>query len=518
MMAHAEANDKAASLTEADDKAASLTTALDDLRSFVLSSANDGPTFHVFEHGLWQRILRLGHDAVEYFFTAQGTGDLGESFTLPDGRQLNRLEGTHERPLTSVFGAFTLHRTCYGSRAGQKLDFVPLDNRLKLPEGKFSYLLQDWDLLLCTEHPFAKTADVLRRILGLTQHVDSLERMSKQAAEQVEPFRESLPTPPPAEEGELVVQSADGKGVPMRRPADAPPVADHDRKRGPKKDRKRKAIVGAVYTVDRYARGPEDVLEALFRRPVEEKIAIDQRPRPCHKRVCARLNDYVDGEGTRHDGLADVFWWMTAQVRDRNPEGAKEVVNLFDGEEGLWEAQAAFQPLGSVTTGILDLLHVTPRLWQAARLFHAPDSDEALAMVRDRTLRVLRGEVCSVVRGLRQMGSKRGLRGAKAKELATLCNYLEKNAERMRYDEYLRKGYPIASGVIEGACRHYVKDRMERTGMSWVKPGAQAMLELRSTALNGDWDHFCTFRIEQESQRLYPHCDLLEAVSWPMAV
>ncbi len=86
------------------------------------------------------------------------------------------------------------------------------------------------------------------------------------------------------------------------------------------------------------------------------------------------------------------------------------------------------------------------------------------------------------------------------------------------YDEYLRKGYPIASGVIEGACRHYVKDRMERTGMSWVKPEAQAMLELRSTALNGDWDQFFTFRIEQETQRLHPHRGLLEAVSWPMAV
>ncbi len=504
--------------TKASDKAIPLTAALDDLRSFVLSSATDGATFHAFEDGLWRRILRLGHDAVQHFLDLQGTGDLGEAFTLPDGKEVFRLGQTHDRPLTSVFGPFTLHRTCYGSREGQKFDFVPLDTRLGLPPGKFSYLLQDWDLLLSTEHPFAKTSAALERILGLTQHVDSLERMSKQAAEQVEPFRQSLPAPPPAEEGELVVQSADGKGVPMRRPADAPRVADHDRKRGPKKDRKRKAIVGAVYTVGRYARKPEDVLEALFREAEEEKISIAPRPRPCHKRVCARLNDYVDAEGKRHDGMVDVFWWMTEQVRDRNPGGAKEVVSIFDGEEGLWEAQVAFQPLGTVTTGILDLLHVTPRLWQAARLFHAADSAEALAMVRDRTLRVLRGEVVSVVRGLRQMGSKRGLRGAKAKELATLCNYLEKNAGRMRYDEYLRKGYPIASGVIEGACRHYVKDRMERTGMSWVKPGAQAMLELRSTALNGDWDHFFTFRIEQETQRLHPHRGLLEAVSWPMAV
>jgi hypothetical protein len=507
MMAH---NDTA-------DKTAALTAALDDLRAFVLSAAQSAATFHTFELGLWQRLLRLGHDAVGLFLTAQGTGDLGESFTLPDGQHLRRLSETHDRPLTSVFGAFTLHRTCYGTREGQKIALVPLDNRLALPDGKLSYLLQDWDLLLSTEHPFAKVADVLQRILGLTQHVDSLEGVSRRAARHVESFRQSLPPPPAAEEGELLVGSADGKGVPMRRCADAPPVCDHDRKRGPKKDRKRKAIVGTVYSVDPYVRSPEQVLEALFRSPGEEH-SVEERPRPCHKRVCARLNDYTDEEGGQHNGLVEVFWWMAEQRRDRDPGRSREVVSLFDGEESLWEAQAVFEPIGGTTTGILDLLHVTPRLWQAARLFHAPDSDEALAMVRDRALRVLRGEVASVVRGLRQMGSKRALKGAKAKELATICNYLEKNQERMRYDEYLSKGYPIASGVIEGACRHYVKDRMERTGMSWVKVGAQAMLELRSTALNGDWDQFMTFRIDRETERLHPHRHTLEAVSWPMAV
>jgi hypothetical protein len=293
-------------------------------------------------------------------------------------------------------------------------------------------------------------------------------------------------------------------------------VYDHDRKRGPKKDRKRQAIVGAVYTVDRYVRSPEQILEALFRQPGQVRPDGD-RPRPCHKRVCVRLNDYTDEHAVHHDGLVEVFWWLTEQLRDRNPQQSKEVVNLMDGEERLWQAQAAFQS-NRATVDILDLLHVTPRLWQAARLFHAADSDEAVALVRDRTLRVLRGEVSGVVRGLRRMGSQHGLKGAKAKELATLCGYLKKNQERLRYDEYLSKGYPIASGVIEGACRHYVKDRMERTGMSWVKPGAQAMLELRSTALNGDWDPFMGFRREREAEHLYPHRRTLEAVSWPMAV
>jgi hypothetical protein len=87
----------------------------------------------------------------------------------------------------------------------------------------------------------------------------------------------------------------------------------------------------------------------------------------------------------------------------------------------------------------------------------------------------------------------------------------------MRYDAYLRQGYPVASGVIEEACRHYVKDRMERSGMRWTRVGAQAMLDVRSEYLNGDWEQFQRFRIERETERLYPHRQLLEAIAWPMA-
>jgi hypothetical protein len=87
---------------------------------------------------------------------------------------------------------------------------------------------------------------------------------------------------------------------------------------------------------------------------------------------------------------------------------------------------------------------------------------------------------------------------------------LEKNQERMRYDAYLAAGYPIASGVIEGACRHLVKDRMERAGMHWTIPGAQAMLEVRSVYLSGQWQEFQAYRIEAETQRLYPHRQLVE--------
>jgi hypothetical protein len=190
------------------------------------------------------------------------------------------------------------------------------------------------------------------------------------------------------------------------------------------------------------------------------------------------------------------------------------LVSIMDGQESLWDGLSHVD--GEVIE-ILDILHVTPRLWQAAHLFHKEGTTEAREFVRERVLRVLSGEVKGMVKGLRRMGTTHELAGSKKKNLRTICNYLEKNADRMRYDEYLRKGYPIASGVIEGACRHYVKDRMERAGMRWVKEGAQAMLDVRSEFLNGDWQKFQQFRIERETERLYPHRNVLQDVEWQLA-
>ena len=98
-----------------------------------------------------------------------------------------------------------------------------------------------------------------------------------------------------------------------------------------------------------------------------------------------------------------------------------------------------------------------------------------------------------------------------------MCGYLERNLERMHYDRCLAAGYPIASGVIEGACRHVVKDRMERAGMHWTLPGAAAMLEVRSIAVSGDWEDFQIYRIQQEAQRLYPYRALVEGSEYMMA-
>jgi hypothetical protein len=485
----------------------------EQLHALVLKAAQQATPVHEVERNLWHQLLTLGHTLLEQFFALHGSGDQGDSVTLPSGQTCQRLDELHRRRYVSIFGPFQLQHTAYGSREGQKIDFVPLDARLQLPASPFSYLLQDWDQALCVEQTFGVARSTVARMLGLQQSVDSLEGMNVQMAADVQHFRENRPRPEPASEGAVFVVSADGKGVVLRRPADAPAPAAH-RSKGQKASLKRMAIVGTCYSVDRLVRTPEQIVAALFRD--DQGQPRPQRPEPCHKRVWASLPQLDATTGQLQPGQHFVYDWLLNELAERNPGLHQEVVYLHDGQEALWCARQDYLPKKN-GTDIVDLLHVTPRLWQAAHLFYAEQSPQAERMVRTQLLRVLRGEVVQVVKALRRRGRRRGLRGAQRKTLVQLCGYLSNNQERMRYHEYLAKGYPIASGVIEGACRHLVKDRLERAGMHWSVAGAQAMLDVRSTYIHGDWEEYQRYRIARESQRLYPHRHLVEGPLFQLA-
>jgi hypothetical protein len=280
----------------------------------------------------------------------------------------------------------------------------------------------------------------------------------------------------------------------MRRPAAAAgPRRPPRRRKGEKANKKQMACVGAVYTIDRFVRTADDVVEEVRRR---QRAA--GRPAPCHKHVWAEMTRVLDGGPC--NGRVALFARLAQERRQRDPSGQRPTVCLFDGEPALW--QEWLEQLGD-TVGILDLFHVLERLWEAAHCFHAEGSTEAEGFVTARLRLLLEGKVRYVIGGLRQMRTKRGLRGSKAQVLARVTNYLENNQEWMRYDDYLAAGYPIGSGVAEGACRHLVKDRLEQTGMRWTVAGAQAMLHLRATYLNGDWEAFWQYLIQQEQSQLY---------------
>lgn len=488
-----------------------------DLAGFVQRAVLAGTPVHEVEEGVWQRLLAMGRQATGLFLRMQGDGDVGATVEMPDGSKLRRLPEPHARTYHSIFGPFTIERFVYGTREGQRIEFVPLDARLGLPEGEYSYLLQDWAGALSVEHAFGRTAETLRKILGIGLSVDGLEGMSRRMGESVEGFRASLEKPPAEEEGEILVVTADGKGIPMRRPADQRPVGAR-RKKGEKANKKQMATIGCVYTVDRKRRTPEEVVAALFRdgpARIEKKV----EPVAQHKRVWSSLS-YEAGE-IHVDAEAEVFTWMAGETASRRRDG-QPLVCVMDGQRSLWTACAAYLPQEEVVE-ILDFLHATSYLWEAAYLFHPEGSAEVTAFVRQRALRLLRGEVGYVIGGLRQMATKRvgtkaKLSAAKRKTLEKVCNYYHRNRHRMRYDEYLAAGYPIASGVIEGTCRHLVKDRMERAGMRWTIDGAQAMLDLRSTYINDQWSAFQGHRIAAETHRLYPQRQLLQQLSFQLAL
>jgi len=487
---------------------------VDEVMTIVSDAVAEQTPIHEVESKTLKIFLRGGRIALQLLVDCLGDGDVGEEHQLPDGTVVRRSAEAQPRPYVSIFGELDIWQYVYAQREGQVIEFAAIEARLALPEGKFSYVLQDWDQSFAMEQPFGTVNKTVRKILDLNQHVDSLERMNREMAKPVEAFHASQAVPPKEEEGEIFVQTADGKGVPIRRPADAPPIMDHQHRSGPKPDRKKMATVGAVYSIDRFRRTPEDVVESLFRDPTKKRPKT-RRVHPRHKRMRAML-DHHDVHGDEVDGRAAIFGWIQGEMAARHAGSTKPIICIMDGEEALWNMRDIFSQQ-SPMIDILDLLHVTPRLWNAAFVFYPRESGAAEHFVRERLLRILRGEVKAVVRGLRRMGTARGLRGSKLIRLRTICGYLEKNRHRMRYHEYLAEGYPIASGVIEGACRHVVKDRLERTGMNWIIPGAQAMLNLRCIYLTEQWDSFITFRIARETKRLYPYRDTLQTLPWSVA-
>jgi hypothetical protein len=487
---------------------------LDELQTFVRSAAGAGTPVHEVERGLWRRLLQLGYQLQGQFFAWVGDGDQGETVTLAEGQVVRRLPAPHRRPYQSVFGPFELDRVVYGSRESQSIEFAPLDARLGLPAGKFSYLLQDWDQALVVENPYQQVNHVLSRILGLKQSVASLEQMTHTLAATVDDFRAMQPPAPVAAAAQVIVLSGDGKGVPIRKPATAPPIRAHEHQRGPKPDRKKMALVGAVYQIEPYPRTPHEVVEALFHDPTTAPVrATGPRPVPQHKRLRASLNR---PEGTTPVRAAEeIFPWLVAEAQQRDPAQQRPWVVVMDGQPALWEE--VDQVLGNTPrVEILDLLHATSYLWEAVHLFHPAGSDRALKLMKLLVLGLLSGVGAALIPWLIDQAESIGLTGSQREQLDRISQYFHHNHARLRYDQYLAAGYPIASGVIEGACRHVIKDRLERTGMHWTVPGAQALLRLRCVALNGDWEAFMNYYIGQEGKRLYPHAHVVEQAEWPL--
>jgi hypothetical protein len=466
-----------------------------------MQHAADGQQpIHQVEETLFRSLLVIGRWLLQAFLDMAGTGDIGPTLATAgeaprdQGQELPRLEQPHKRPYLSIFGGIDIERTCYGH---DRVEAAPLDAQLHLPQRQYSYLLQQWLGSFVVDDAHAEAVRKLGTILGLEITVRASEDLNREQASDVVVFQDRLPVPEAAAEGPLLVVTADCKGVPLVRKAlppneatdtPLPALANPRRGKGEKANKKKMAAVGAVYTIEPFVRTADDVIEEVMR-----KEARARRPRPQNKRVRAELLV----------GKAALFLWLADEVIRRNPQASKPVIFLSDGEQALHDRQGEYLPEDTVC--ILDLFHVMERLWKVAWCLFEEKTQKRAAhqWVEERLKRLLEGKVDAVIRGLRYQATQRGLKGPKRKTVRDAADYFAGNRDRMKYDAYLAAGYPIGSGVVEGACRHLVKDRMERTGMRWLPSGAQAMLDLRATYLNGEWEAFWIFHVAQEDERLY---------------
>jgi hypothetical protein len=487
-------------------KGKSLVGLAEQLEASIREAAREGKSLYEVEKDTFQRALQIGHAAIEQLLAIQGDGDLGESVVTGDGGRLERSKEPADRALRTVFGEHTIRAYVYAAGAHQTIGLRPIDARLSLPPGRCSYFFEEFSQYFCVDQAFGQASQGLATVLRQEVSVDTLERINRRMGEQAEGFLDRLPTPPAQEEGELLVFTADGKGVPLVK-ADAQRVPAFDKAERP--GNRRMATLAAVYTINPYVRTAEQIVAALFRDDAGPRPK--DRPQPRFKHITARftsMREDPDGEQWESNGTIEAFGWADEQIDARRHAGQK-VLRLMDGQASLWDAaDNCLNVPPEETIDILDILHVSSYIWRAAKVFY-PHREHQEAFARDRLLRMLQGDVHGVVAGLRQMATKRRLKRKEREDIATVCGYFEKHAHRMRYDKYLAAGYPIATGVIEGACRHLVKDRMERSGMRWRLAGAQSMLHVRAVYQSSYWDDFHQDRIAREQRTLHPHRALL---------
>ena len=427
-----------------------------------------------------QRLLLQAH------LQLRGDGDVGPALRLQQaaGEVLYTHRRLGARSLKTIFGPVEIVRMGY-SRAGAP-SIYPLDQTLALPARSFSYELQRRLVKAAVQSPFQESVAAIADLTGVSVPKRSLEEMLREAAQDFDAFYQERA--PERAAGSILVAAVDGKGIPMVKPGGAQPTVRLTK--GQKANRKRMATVATVFTRAPWVRTPEQVVESLFRIRRQTSLDGPAPPRPENKRVWASLLK----------AKTVVIQEVAQEMQRRDAGGVKTRVALTDGERAL---QILVDRTLNVTL-ILDLLHVLEKLWKAAYVFHVEGSLQAELWVLDRTLRILFGEVGQVVKGIRQSITKRRLCGAQRKTLCGVADYLYRNRARMRYNEYLSHGWPIASGPVEGACKNLIKDRMERSGMRWTEEMAEAIVQLRAIYLSGDFDRYWPFHIEKDQQRIHP--------------
>jgi hypothetical protein len=470
---------------------------LDEIIAYCLRDPGS-TSFLDFEKTLLGLLRALGCLLIPLFLQAHhGRLDL-TIWTRTRGYRV--ADDSAERTLKTSCGEVTYPRAYLVPRRGGGPGVHPLDVALGLTRDGYSPLVIGWFCRLATRVSFRLACDLGEMFLEAAPPASAVEEWVLGMARPAYVFLSDGPLP--TDEGEVLVIEVDGKAAPT---ATEQELA---RRRGPRSRHRRGCDCGCQRHRGRARR------KRRGRKPRRKKGDKSKNGRSATLVVIYTLRRGDDGRwhgpcnkkvygtfGTRKAALN----WARDQATRRGfpPQTDKTVQIVFDGEKCLEQRCRRLFP-GAILT--LDIRHAQEKLWEVGRWFHREGSPELTTWVEELEQWLYKGHVRTLLRRLEQewKGVSRRGPGTKAKRqaLKKVIDYLEARVKLMDYGRWRKDDLVIASGVVEGAARYVVGERLDNSGMRWIEERAEAILLLRCIEVNGDWEEFMRWSQEQRSQEL----------------
>jgi hypothetical protein len=425
-----------------------------------------------------------------------------------DGVVRTRAERGRERPLMTKFGQVTVSRIAY--RSAGRPNVHPLDAVLNLPQEKHSHGLRKMAAVEAARGSMEAAGAAITRATGVRLGKRQVEELARRCAAHVEAFYLQRAVSP-APDGWPLILTFDGKGIVMLpgalRPATAKAAASAQGKLatrlspGEKHGRKRMAELACVYDAAPVPRTPQDVIStpAQKRRKKKAQATALKKGKPREPQARGK---WLTASVT--DDIPAVIAAAFDEAERRDPGHQREWAVLIDGNNTQIEAVTAEAARRGVTvTIIIDFIHVLEYCWKAAWSFFDKGEPAAEEWVADQARKILHGKSAQVAAGIRRRATTYGYSPAERAGADECARYLQNKQDYLGYATALGKGWPIATGIIEGACRHIVKDRMDITGARWGLAGAEAVLKLRALIATGDFEDYWRFHLRREHERIH---------------
>jgi hypothetical protein len=466
----------------------------------ILLTTIRSPEYQSLEHGdVEQFVHQEGTELLRRLF--QGHLDLRaanevqyQSLVGSDQQPRSHHRKDTQRQLETLFGEVVVTRVGYSTKTAGVSALYPADGILNLSTDQYSDGLRQRVAQEASKVSFTETVTTIAETTGAKVGKRQCEEITVKVARDFNAFYAQRTQAHPEPTTDLLVLTTDGKGIVMHQEdlrsatAKAAFRAQQTSKvrlsPGQKRQRKRMATVASVYSTPRFVRKPEQIIGADIEKP--------ERPAISNKRVWASVRD--DSKEVIHSAFEE--------ATRRDPQHQREWVVLVDGSLQQLEAMKATAKKNKVSlTIVLDFIHVLEYLWKAAHCFFTPGDKAAEPWVMQRALRLLQGKVSDVAAGMRRSATLQKLSKSARENVDKCADYLLKYRQHLQYDQFLSKGFPIASGVIEGACRHLIKDRMDITGARWRLDRAEAVLQIRALRSSGDFEQYWDFHKIKEFTR-----------------